>query len=125
MSNSDIRKIINGTYDDSREGSIRSMVSDFYSRRMLWAAAFIWSVGLVFFIGAIFCGVRLFGADQTRDQIQYATGFLTCVHLLGLMKIFAWQMLHRNSLAREIKRLEIRIAELAKSLDKQACGDSD
>ena len=94
------------------------MVSDFYSRRMLWTAAFIWTVGLVFFLGAILIAMKFFGADQTRDQILYATAFLACVQLLGLMKIFAWQMLHRNSLAREIKRLEIRIAELAKSLDK-------
>lgn len=124
MNTSDIRKILDQTYDDSREGSIRSMVSDFYSRRMLWTAAFIWAVGLVFFLGAIFTGVRLLGADQTRDQILYATGFLTFVNLLGLMKTFAWQMLYRNSLAREIKRLEIHIAELAKSLDKPASGGS-
>jgi hypothetical protein len=124
MNTSDIRKILDQTYDDSREGSIRSMVSDFYSRRMLWTAAFIWAVGLVFFLGAIFTGVRLLGADQTRDQILYATGFLTFVNLLGLMKTFAWQMLYRNSLAREIKRLEIHVAELAKALDKPASGGS-
>lgn len=118
MNTPDIHKIIDDTYDDSREGSIRSMVSDFYSRRMLSTAVLIWTVGLAFFLGAILSGVKFFGADRTRDQILYATAFLACVYLLGLMKIFAWQMLHRNSLAREIKRLEIRVAELAKSLDK-------
>lgn len=118
MSTPDIRKIMDDTYDDSREGSIRSMVSDFYSRRMLWTSLFIWAIGLVFFVGAIFAAVKFFGADQTRDQILYATAFLTFVILLTVVKTFAWQILHRNSLAREIKRLEIRIAELAKSLDK-------
>ena len=114
----DIRKVIDETYDDSREGSIRSMLGEFYSRRMLWTAVFIWTVALALFIGAIFSAVKFFDAAQTRNQILYATLFLTLFHWLGLMKIFAWQMIHRNSLAREIKRLEIRIAELAKSLDK-------
>jgi hypothetical protein len=83
-------------------------------------AVFIWVVGLLFFAGAIYTGVRFCSAGQTRNQIMYATGFICCVYLLGLMKVFAWQMLHRNSIKREIKRLELRIAELAKSLDKTA-----
>jgi len=40
------------------------------------------------------------------------------------MKIFAWQMLHRNSIKREIKRLELRIAEMTKLLDKTRQSDS-
>ena len=32
---------------------------------------------------------------------------------IGSMKIFAWEMIHRNSIRREIKRLELRIAELS------------
>jgi hypothetical protein len=32
---------------------------------------------------------------------------------MAIMKIFAWQMIHRNSIKREIKRLELRIAELS------------
>jgi hypothetical protein len=36
------------------------------------------------------------------------------------MKIFAWQMLARNSIKREIKRLELRIAELARSVGEKS-----
>lgn len=120
MHNEEIKKIVDDVYDDSREDSIRSMIGDFYSRRMRSTAILIWIVGLLFFAGAVYTGARFFGADQTRDQIMYAAGFICCVYLVGLMKIFAWQMLHRNSIKREIKRLELRIAELAKSLDKTA-----
>jgi len=125
MSNTDIRRIIDDAYDDSREGSIRSMMSEFYSRRMLWTAVFIWTVALILFIGAVLSAVKFFGAAETKGQILYATLFLTLFYWLGLMKIFAWQMVHRNSIAREIKRLEIRVAELRKLLDKSAPRDSD
>jgi len=127
MNSEEIRKIIDDVYDDSREDSIRSMIRDFYgwqmgsyTCRIHSTAVFIWVAGLLFFAGAIYSGIRFFGADQTRDQIMYAAGFICCVYLVGLVKIFAWQMLHRKNIKREIKRLELRIAELAKSLDKTA-----
>ncbi len=118
MNDTDIRKMIDDTYDESREGSIHSMVSEFYSRRMGWTAVFVWVVALVLLIGAVFSAVRFFGAEEAKSQILYATLFLTFFYWLGLIKIFAWQMVHRNSIAREIKRLALHIAELAKSLDK-------
>ena len=43
---------------------------------------------------------------------MYAVIFGLFVEGIALMKIFAWQMLARNSVKREIKRLELRIAEL-------------
>jgi len=114
----DIHEVLDDSYDDAREGSIRSMLGEFYNRRMLWTAVFIWTVALAFLAGALFSAVRFFGAEETRNQILYATLFLTFFNWLGLMKIFAWQMIHRNSVAREIKRLEVRVAGLAKALDK-------
>jgi len=116
----DIHEVLDDSYDDAREGSIRSMLGEFYNRRMLWTAVFIWTVALAFLAGALFSAVRFFGAEETRNQILYATLFLTFFHWLGLMKIFAWQMIHRNSVAREIKRLEVRVAGLAKALDKSS-----
>jgi hypothetical protein len=116
--NDDIRKMLDDPYDDSRENSIRSMIGEFYSRRMLSTAVFVWVVAMIVMAGAIFSAVRFFAAEEIKAQILYATLFLTFVHFIALMKVFAWQMIHRNRTAREIKRLEIRIAELSKSLDK-------
>ena len=118
--NSDIRKILDDTYDDSREDSIRTMIGDFYSRKMLSVAVLVWFWGIVFFVGAGYSAMKFFETDETQLQIMYATVFVCLVQFMGLMKVFAWQMIARNSIKREVKRLEIRIAELAKSLDKQA-----
>lgn len=66
--------------------------------------------------GAVVCGILFWKAGETKMLILYATLFLVCIHWIDLMKIFAWQMIHRNGLKREIKRLEIRIAELSETL---------
>jgi len=43
----------------------------------------------------------------------YATLFLVGALLVSFMKMWYWQRLNRNTVLREIKRLELRLAELA------------
>jgi surface polysaccharide O-acyltransferase-like enzyme len=112
MDEEQIKTIIEDIYDESRENSIWSMVGDFYNRKMLSTAIFIWVWGLLFCVGAIFSAIQFFKTTETQSQIMYAVLFLCFCQFLGLMKIFAWQMIHRNGLKREIKRLELRVAEL-------------
>jgi hypothetical protein len=120
MKNEEIRKMIDDAYDDSRGDSIRSMIGEFYNRRMLSIVVLIWVMALLFLGGVVYSAIRFFGVVETGDQIMYAAIFIVCVYMLGLMKIFAWQMIHRNSIKREIKRMELRIAELTRLLDKTA-----
>ena len=118
MNDEQIKKIINGTYDEPREDTIGSMLKDFYNRRMLSIVIFIWTWGLAIMAVTIFSGVKFFAVQQTKSQIMYAAIFIVGCQFIALMKIFAWQMIHRNSIKREIKRLELRIAALAESLEK-------
>ena len=120
MNDERIRQMIDGNYDNSREDSIRSMLSEFYSRKMAATAALVWTIGILFCAAAVYSAVAFFRTAETKDQIMYATIFITCSNGMGLMKVFAWQMLHRNSIKREIKRVELQIAELMASTSKAA-----
>jgi len=111
-----IKKMTEESYDDSREGSVLWMAKEFYSKKMASFAIMVWAVALVFFAGAVYTGIRFFGADQTRRQIMFAALFICFVHGIGLMKIFSWQMISDNSIKREVKRLELRIAELTETM---------
>ena len=105
MNEEQMQNIIDDTYDESRESLLWSMAGDFYNRRMLSMIIFICTWALLFVAGAIYSGIQFFKNVETQSQIMYAVIFLTCCQFLGLMKIFAWQMIHRNGLKREIKRL--------------------
>ena len=59
-----------------------------------------------------------FRTENIRLQIFYAVMFLMFMQFLGMMKFFAWQMIHRNSLKREIKRLEIRLQDISDRLNR-------
>jgi hypothetical protein len=107
-----IKKIIEDNYDDSRQDGLTSMIRDFYNRKMLSMVVLVWSLGIIFMAGAVFSGIEFFRTDEIRYQIMYAVIFMICLQWVGSIKIFAWQVIHRNSIKREIKRLELSIAEL-------------
>ena len=115
MTDERIEKIIQdiGNYDEAKEDSLRSMLADFYNKRMLSSIIVLWVYGIAFTALCIFSAVRFFDTENVKDLIMYATIFLSSVVFISLVKTFAWQMIHRNSIKREIKRLEVRIAELA------------
>jgi len=117
MNDEQIKKIIDDTYDEPREDTIGSMLRDFYNRRMLSVVIFIWAWGLVIMAVTIFSAVKFFAVETTRSQIMFAAIFICGCQFIALMKIFAWQMIHRNSIKREIKQLELRIAKMAGSLE--------
>ena len=116
MNDEQIKKIIEGAYEEPQEDTIWSMVRDFYNRRMLSMVVFIWAWGLVIMAVTIYSGIKFFAVDQTKSQIMYAAIFICGCQFIALMKIFAWQLIHRNSIKREIKRLELRIAELTEAV---------
>ena len=118
MNEDQIQKIINDSYNDKNEDSLMAMLHDFYNRKMLSQIILVWTYGILFTALAIYCGIKYFDTDSTRTQIMLATIFTCCFICIAMLKTFAWQTIHRNSLKREIKRLEIRIAQLTQTMEK-------
>lgn len=116
MNEDQIQKMIDDTYDESKANTLHGMIKDFYNRKMQSIVIIVWTFALICIGAAGVCGVMFAKASDVKMMILYATLFLVCVHWIDLMKIFAWQFIHRNGIKREIKRLEIRIAELAETM---------
>ena len=101
-------------YDRPQEDTLYSMSHDFYRRKMLSVAVLVWVNFLVFFGLAVFSAVSFFKTSLIKNQIMYAAVFVCCIQLSTLAKVFAWQMIHKNLVKREIRRLELYITELQK-----------
>lgn len=119
MNDEQMRKIIGDTYDETTEDTIWSMLKEFYNKKMISFVILLWIWAIVFIGGAIYCGIQFFRTEQTRYEIMHAALFVCFIYGIGLIKIFAWQLIHRNGLRREIKRLELRIAELAQTVKEK------
>jgi hypothetical protein len=120
MDEEEIRKVIDDEYDESEEDKIWTMLREFYNRKMMPFIILLWIWAIIFIGGAVYCGIKFFQTDQTRYHIMHAALFVCFVYGIGLIKIFAWQLIHRNSIRREIKRLELQIAELANSIAEKS-----
>lgn len=122
MEDETIKRILedHDKYDDSRDNTIREMLGDFYSRKMISVAIVVWVWAIIFMGGAVFCCIQFIDTGDTKNQIMYAGLFVCFVHFVGLMKVFAWLMIARNGIKREIKRLELRTVELTKLLAEKS-----
>ena len=119
MKDEEIKKIIEGNYDESKEDTLLSMVGQLYSRKMFPSMLVHFVYSLPFFAGAIYCGIKFFKTDQVQFQLMHAAIFICCVQGIVFSKVKYWQMLHKNNVSRDIKRLEFRIAELKQTVENR------
>ena len=111
-----INKMMEDKYDISMGDSFDSymdMIRAFYGKRMRWVAVIVWMWSLIFLAMIIISLVIFIGSEVTKTQIICAALFVSGWVGIGVCKEMAWSMVNKNLLSREIKRLEIRVAELS------------
>ena len=112
MNDKQTEAMIDEIYDTSKEDTLLSMVGQLYSRRMLPSFLVHGVYSLPFIVLAVYSGIKFFDAQQIHFPLMYAAIFICCMQVIFLRKVIYWQMLHKNSISREVKRLEVRIVEL-------------
>jgi uncharacterized membrane protein YciS (DUF1049 family) len=98
------------------EQSIPQMVIDVFRTRHRWLAMWVFTAGTVLFLLEFVVAYQFFHAESTRAMIAWATGFVVCAIVIAMTKVWFWLELNKNSLAREIKRLELELANLSRRL---------
>lgn len=116
MNDEMIKKILDDDYDPTREETWLSMVREGHSRKMRFVAISTWVQGLVFSALALFGAIQFFRADDIQMQIMYAVLCIWGAQGLGVVKVIGVDLFVRHSLRRDIKRLELRIAEMSETL---------
>ncbi len=97
---------------DCGEPSIQDMVIDSFRGRTKWLVAMTFVGILVFVALAAFSAVQFFraGADETHEMIKWSISVVFCLMAVGMMKIWYWMELNKNSILREVKRVELQMA---------------
>lgn len=84
------------------------------NRWLVWLTSF-WAV--VFAVGMFYCGYRFFGAwaGQLGAEALVFWGVcgMFCVMANAMLKQWHWMEINKNSVLREIKRLELQVAILS------------
>ena len=111
----DEREQLDELVAQSQPGLIELLLGAFRGQSILMNIMFM-VPGLVFTVLAVLSIFWFFDAQTVRDQIMFATIFVTCNAIVMTLKIWFWMVMNRNATTREIKRLEIQVAELARTL---------
>lgn len=74
-------------------------------------------VNSVLFVACVWSGVRYLRADDARETALWGIAMLLGFGLLIAIKIWYWLEMNRLALARDIKRVELRVARIADVLD--------
>jgi hypothetical protein len=116
MSDEIVRKILaEMEHDSAREDSLRRLIAGAFDARNRVVTLISAAIKTAALATAVWMGVLFFRTDEIRSLILYATVFNTCMLILATMRLFLWQLLLRQGVMREIKRLELRLFEFAKN----------
>ena len=94
---------------EANDCSVFGMMKDLFNKKMTGILVIIYAYSIIFVAGCVLSGIKFFDAAETRDQIMYAVIFMSCIQFICLLKIFAWQMIHRNGIRRRLNEIEAKI----------------
>lgn len=98
------------------EPAIHEMVMETFRGRFRWVNALAFT-GSILIVGLLVVLAYLFfHTESTRAMIAYAAGFLWGIMWIVMLKIWFWLEMNKNSLTREIKRLELQLANLSRRM---------
>ena len=71
---------------------------------------------LVFAVMLVYCAIHFFSVADIGLKMNWLAGGLSALIVIGLLRLWYFMELNRLSVIREVKRLELLIALLAKKL---------
>jgi len=101
-------------YDDLEEQNLIGQLGDLFKTKMSWLVVVMHVVNVVMLGLSVYCLVQFFNTSDTNELMKWGGGFFICWSFMAMIKLFIWMQLDKNTLLREMKRLELQIAVLAR-----------
>ena len=97
--------------------AIHESIIEVFQGKSRWLAFYGFGITLAFLAIAVFSAWKFFQTEETRELIGWATAFLFCASSIGMIKIWYFIEMSKNSVAREIKRFELQLARVTSQID--------
>ncbi len=99
-------------YNSLEEPGVFKMWFGLYTGKLGWWAILVTFMQLIFTALAFYLGYLFFTAEETELMIRYGGGLLIAMLFTQMLKLWHWMQMDKNSILREIKRLEFQVAVL-------------
>jgi len=104
--------------DPMTEEGVFEMLAQVFRGRRRWLNAYGFLLTFIFLALSVYCAFRFFNAPDTQPQIAWATGFLFTSMAVAMLKMWFFMEMNKNTVLREVKRLELQVLRLNKSADR-------
>jgi len=105
-------------YDNLDEQNVFEMLGGLFQGKNKWIILLL-NVVMVFVFGVlVYSVVQFFNTELTNDLIKWSLAIVICFLTVSVLKIFIWMQMDKNSIKREIKRIELQISTLSSKLTK-------
>jgi len=100
-------------YDDLDEQNVLGMIGGLFQGKNSWLIVIMNVMTLIFFALFVLCIVQFFGTDDNTQLLKWGFGAILFLIGVSMLKIFAWMQMDKNTLLRELKRLELQVSSLS------------
>jgi hypothetical protein len=103
-------------YDELDEQNLFQMLGGVFKGKLGWLIIIMNIVTVVVFGLFIFCAIQFFKTEDTIELIRWSVAGTFCMIIVGMLKMFVWMQMDKNSILREMKRLEYQVSILSSKL---------
>ena len=93
--------------------SLRERIAESFRGESRWLVALGFVTIIAFLALALLSARNFLQATELRDALVWGGAAAFCVLSIGLTKIWYWMELNKNSVVREVNRLELEVAWLS------------
>ncbi len=105
-------------YDNLDEQNLFEMLGGLLQGKNKWFILLLNVVMVTVFGVLVYSVVQFFDTELTNELIKWSLAIVLCSLVVSILKIFIWMQMDKNSIKREIKRIELQISTLSSKLTK-------
>ncbi|MFT6417449.1 MAG: glucan phosphoethanolaminetransferase (alkaline phosphatase superfamily) [Dokdonia sp.] len=105
-------------YDHLDEQNMLQMFGGVFDGKNKWLIVIMNVMTFVALGFLIYCIVQFMNVEDTNMLIKWAAGGMICIMMMSMIKVFIWMQMDKNSVIRELKRLELQVSVLASKLSE-------
>lgn len=99
------------------EPGMFAMLGGVFSGKMRYWTLLVSFMTLIFFVAAVWMGWQFAHTEDMRMLAIYGFGIILTVLAVAMLKLWVFMEMNKYAVIREVKRVELQIAHLAKKLD--------
>lgn len=96
------------------ERGMYAQIADTFAGPMRGWTGFAFVLSFAFFGACVYTLVQLAAAPPINEALLWLAGFVWASLAVAMIKVWFWMRMHQVTLLRELKKIELRVAQLAR-----------